>query len=291
MHKLFDFFNICETLYYHPMAKKNRIKVFGRFFYWQLVKKYYKDGIVKNWFDDRKLLVCPGRTSSTGNYYLGLLEYEEMSFLLHYARETDVFVDCGANIGSYSVLLGKQCNRGYAIEPSTETCKILKRNLKINNLSNVKIVKQGISDEKGHLYFTKGLDSVNHIVDKDMEIENCEKIEVDTLDAICGKDKSLVNILKIDVEGHEEKVLAGGTDMLSSPNLNVIIMEVFGNGKLESLMRGKGFKLYGYNPQKREIVPTTIDRARNNGIFIRDVGLAKKRVKAGNTIHVYGNRL
>lgn len=292
MHNVLDAFRVLKRLYKHPMAENNRIKVISRFFYWQLVKRYYKNGLEKKWFEDRKLLVYPGRAASTGNYYLGLLEYVEMSFLLHYARENDLFVDCGANIGSYSVLLGKICIQGYAVEPSTVTCEILDKNLMLNHLSNVKIIKKGVSDKVGYLYFTKDLDSVNHIVEGDnVEPQNCECIDVDTLDSICGDDKHSINILKIDVEGHEEKVLLGAAELLKSPNLNVVIMEVFENKKLENLMRENGFELYSYDPKMRKILPSILSKEEDNGIFIRDLNLAEARVRESKRIDVYGRKL
>lgn len=292
MHNVSDTFHVLKRLYNHPMAEHNKIKVLSRFFYWQLVKRHYKNGVEKKWFEDRKLLVCPGRAASTGNYYLGLLEYAEMSFLLHYAREDDLFVDCGANIGSYSILLGKICSQGYAVEPSTVTCKILEKNLILNHLSNVKIVKKGVSDKAGYLYFTKDLDSVNHIIEDDnTEPQNCEQINVDTLDSICGVDKYSINILKIDVEGHEEKVLLGATELLKSPSLNVVIMEVFENKELVNLMRENGFELYSYDPKMRKILPSKLNKEENNGIFIRDLNIAEARVRDCREIDVCGRKL
>ena len=43
-------------------------------------------------------------TGATGNIYTGLHEFEDMMFLLHLLRPGDIFVDAGANIGSYTVL-------------------------------------------------------------------------------------------------------------------------------------------------------------------------------------------
>jgi hypothetical protein len=50
--------------------------------------------------------------------YPGVCEFEEMAFVLHYARPTDLFVDVGANIGAYTVLAagasGAGPTRGHA---------------------------------------------------------------------------------------------------------------------------------------------------------------------------------
>lgn len=268
----------------HPMAAKNKKKVFARFFIWNLIESpflilFNKGGILKKWFDDRKLFVCPGRTVSTANYYLGLFEYPEMAFLLHYARNSDVFVDCGANIGIYSILLRKICKKGYAIEPSTKTQQILQKNMKANNMTNIKTVQMGVSNEMGTLYFTKGYDAENHIVKHPLKsnLKNYEKIHVDTLDSICSIDKHNINILKIDVAGNEENVLSGANNILNSPALNVVIMEIFRTEKLVNLLTDKGFKLFTYNPQTRQLCPSAygdVIENGDNGIFIQDINSA-----------------
>ena len=41
---------------------------------------------------------------ATGNLYVGLHEFEEMAFLLHFLRRGDLFADVDANVGSYTIL-------------------------------------------------------------------------------------------------------------------------------------------------------------------------------------------
>jgi hypothetical protein len=54
----------------------------------------------------------------TGNLYAGLHEFSEMGFLLHLLRQNDLFVDVGANLGSYTVLASAVCQaRNIAFEP------------------------------------------------------------------------------------------------------------------------------------------------------------------------------
>lgn len=208
---------------------------------------------------------------------MGLLEYEEMSFLLDYANESDVFVDCGANIGIYSLLLGPICARGIAIEPSEDTFCILQHNLHINQLGNVTAYKIGVGNKRGELYFTKDLDCENHLVEEGSTLD-CEKIEVDTLDAICQNEKQTVNILKIDVEGHEKEVLQGAVGLFQNPALNVVIMEIFGNSALIEFMKNQGFNLYIYDPKTKELSVCKNVKEKNNGIFIRDIELTRQRI-------------
>lgn len=61
-----------------------------------------------DWIEGARLMVRNGMTGATGNIYCGLHEFTDMSFVLHLLRPDDLFVDVGANIGSYTVL-GKVC--------------------------------------------------------------------------------------------------------------------------------------------------------------------------------------
>lgn len=280
LHKAME---IIAQVWNHPGTEHKRIRVMSRFLAWQLVeKRFAKGGIVKNWIDGRKLLVCPGRTVSTGNYYFGLMEYEEMSFLLHYARASDVFVDCGANVGIYCLLLGPICQKGIAIEPSMDTFRILERNLQLNDLTNVLRCNLGLSDQAGVRYFTKGLDAENHVVEETSD--NCVQINVDTLDAICKEDRGRISIIKIDVEGHEKELLRGAAETLRDSSVNVLLMEIFGNDELVSIMRGYGFGIYKYDPRTKTLIESKDYSTSQNGIFIRDIELARRRVSEA----VYG---
>ena len=69
---------------------------------------------------------------ATQNVYCGLNDFEDMSFLVHYLRQDDVFVDVGANIGAYTVLAGA---RTYAFEPIPAALHSLRDNLALNQIS------------------------------------------------------------------------------------------------------------------------------------------------------------
>ena len=72
------------------------------------------------------LIANAGMAGATGNIYVGLREFEDMAFLLHLLRPDDLFVDVGANIGSFTVLAsGAVGARSLAIEPIERTFNIL----------------------------------------------------------------------------------------------------------------------------------------------------------------------
>ena len=67
-------------------------------------------------------------------------------------NENETFADVGANIGSYSLKIANDYkNKGevVAIEAHPENFKALRRNVKCNDFSNVKIINKAVCDHKG----------------------------------------------------------------------------------------------------------------------------------------------
>lgn len=273
---------LIKGIWTHPMAiRGGRYKTMRRFLQWQLLEKpvHKNTGLEKEWFGGRKLMVYAGRTAATGNYYLGLLEYEEMAFCLAYVAKEDFFIDCGANVGVYSILLGPECMGGTALEPGSSTFAILEENLRVNHLTNVSALNIGAGAQKEQMLLTKGNDTTNHAINPSEENLSSglyETIEIVPLDSVSTAGD--VTILKIDVEGMEKSVLEGAHNLLSSDALNVVILETFGNEDLHEHMMQYGFHLCSYNPENRKLVVCGENGTANNGIYVKNISLAEKRL-------------
>ena len=112
-----------------------------------------------------KLLMKSGMTGATGNWYFGLHEVNEMTFLLKVLQRDDYFIDIGSNIGSYTILASSIIgSHVFSFEPIPETYKILEKNIILNNVQEkVNSFMMGLSDTVGELLFTTNLDTVNHV--------------------------------------------------------------------------------------------------------------------------------
>jgi hypothetical protein len=66
-----------------------------------------------------------------------------MYWIRNYISEDDVILDIGANVGAYSLLIGKMVTSGhgrvYAIEPEASNFKALNDNIRLNSLSSTVI--------------------------------------------------------------------------------------------------------------------------------------------------------
>ena len=279
----------------HPLNRKNKIKAVSRFAKWQINTRLNPYPVVYSYTDRTKLIIQRSMTGATGNLYCGLQEFNDMGFLLHFLRKDDLFIDIGANIGSYTVLAGAHVGaKVVSIEPVPQTFEHLKRNIAINQIdSNVMAYNFALGDEKGQISFTSTLDTMNHVATASET--NTIQVPVDTLDAILEKEKDPV-LLKIDVEGFETDVLNGASATLKKDSLKAIIIELNGSGEKygydethlhEKLLAG-GYSPYQYNPFERQL--TAINSfGSHNTIYVKDLAFVQERVNKADKLKILDN--
>ena len=268
-------FRILKFIWNHPLNRDNQLKAIGRFIKWQLASRIWGGEFVYDWINDSKLIVANGMTGATGNIYVGLMEYKDMSFVLHYLKDNDVFFDVGANVGVYTILASKVKNaKTVSIEPLPSTFDKLVNNININRLTNVETINIGLSYEKSKLFFTTDKDTMNRIAtDKD---KNTKEVDVETLDNLSLR-FGYPKLIKMDVEGYETMVLKGAYMTLSSDEMEAIIIELNGSGEAlgfdESLIHKNlienGFNPYEYNPFERKLHKLNIYGSENT-IYIKN---------------------
>lgn len=279
--------NTLRFILNHPLASRNKIRALSRFTRWQIGSRLNPYPVVYPFVGDTKLVVESGMTGATGNIYTGLHEFSDMGFLLHFLNKDDLFVDVGANIGSYSVLASGICKaKSISIEPSSYTFNRLTRNILINNIEKkVKALNIGLGAGPTSMLFTKSLDTINHIVENDNgKTENVEEIKIDSLDNIIG-DNFPNALLKIDVEGFETEVMKGAKSTLVNNNLKAVIIELNGSGcrygfneiDIHNTFINNGFRPYYYEPLSRDLIELKIYGSHNT-IYIRDVDFVKERL-------------
>ena len=127
----------------------------------------------------------------------------------------DIVADVGAYIGLYSVALARRVGptgKVFAFEPDPINCEALISHLKLNQaVSCVDVLRCAVGDFDGDVAFRSGRSSESHVVLDSSD--GTRRVECCKLDTILQDQR--VDILKIDVEGFEEKVLRGGRELLS----------------------------------------------------------------------------
>src|SRR5208337_2563905 len=180
----------------HPLTREAPLRAWARFFSWQLRSRMQKELIVP-WIAGQRLAIRRGMTGATGNIYVGLHEFADMMLPLHFLREGDLFLDIGANVGSYTVIGSGVCRAAtWAFEPDPDTVRHLKRNVAINGLERlVTIYERALGGTQGEIPFTVGLDTINRVAA--VGEKNVRMVRQERLDALIGTAEPIM--IKMDV--------------------------------------------------------------------------------------------
>lgn len=165
------------------------------------------------------------RENTQDSAFLSILyERELTNYLLN--KKPNFFVDVGSHIGRFSILLGKNGSNVLAIEASSSNYKQLSKNVSFNKLSNVRTLNIGCSDkeEMGKLVLTAGYTGQNTFL-VGSESKNIEEVKLRKLDDVVKNEMDNKDIIKIDVEGFEIRVLKGMKNILKNQN-PIIVAEI-----------------------------------------------------------------
>lgn len=281
----------------HPLTRQRPLAAFARFIAWQVTSRMRPGEHIRPFVNDTRLAIRHGMHAATANIYVGLMEFEEMSFALHFLRRGDLFFDVGANVGTYCVLASAVCHaRTLAIEPNPATQAALERNVGLNGIADrVRIAKVAAGAGAGSTSITTSLDSLNHVAEAG-ETSPTITVPVETLDNLAGADVPI--LMKIDVEGFEAEVLAGARRLLADPRLMAVIIELNGSGArygfsdadIHARLLGFGLGPFRYDPLTRKLDPVPTFGAHNT-IYVRDLPFVAERLKSAPPFAVLGRRI
>ncbi|WP_316811398.1 FkbM family methyltransferase [Pedobacter heparinus] len=287
-------------IFSHPLGRKHPIKSLFRFALWQVQCILYPSRLlIKKFLPPVKYYARKGLTGITGNIYIGLHEFEDMLFMLHFLIAKDNFIDIGANVGSYTLLAsGISGAKSIAIEPVQATFELLNKNILLNNLQDrVVLYNAGAGSIPGTLAFTSDQDTTNHVLTPQEEQKNnITYVPILVIDSLFIADAT--TLIKIDVEGYETEVLKGMSVTLRNPALKAIIIELNGSGErygftdmlIHELFIANSFKSYTYDPFKR-LLTEREGYGIANTIYCRDLGFVNNRIKNAKAIRLMGETI
>lgn len=164
----------------------------------------------------------------------GVYEAPETAFFVRFARPGMRVIDVGANIGYFSVLLGRAVGSGgkvVSLEPSAATAAICRSNLERNGLGDVVElleVAAGIESSAATLYVDRDHASNNALYDHRLagsKPREAQRVDVVPLDDVASG-MGPIDLLKIDVEGAEVSAVRGARETLGASPSIVVCCEV-----------------------------------------------------------------
>lgn len=284
------FLAICR----HPLARLNKMAALRRVFKWQFASRIIKLPVVYPFVNKSRLIIAKGMSGVTANIYLGLVDFEEMGFTLHFLRPEDYFVDVGANVGTFTVLSSAVAQaRTMSIEPIRSACEALRDNVRLNGvLDKVVILNIGLASKPGVLPFSFSRGVTNRVVREEDNEKYIQFIEVKRLDDLVTAE--IPNLVKIDVEGFESEVIKGAQSVLKNSGCKAITVELKGHGRIYGFDENKasgylaslGYFPYAYDPFMRMLTRINSIRKGSSTIFVKDYDFVQRRVSTAEKFNI-----
>ncbi|MBV8889381.1 MAG: FkbM family methyltransferase [Alphaproteobacteria bacterium] len=224
------------------------------------LSSYVGDGIALTYLVDHTMMFV--NSNDIGNAHLlggGRYEEENLAVLLSFVTPDTVFLDIGANLGFFSLQIGRRLTgtgKVYAFEPHPMLLSLLQRNLFVNGLAPV-VTCYGLalSDENAPAELHYPFDHLGGGAFAPATPErggNVVKCEARRLDDVLDADFRC-DLVKIDVEGHELDVLNGMRRIVAnSPRIKILFEKLSPQAGTEAAIEGYcdelGLTLYAVRP-------------------------------------------
>ena len=157
------------------------------------------------------------RTAASKVVYANPPDHPEMLAWRQVLRRGDLFLDVGANIGSYAIWAGEIGAEVIALEPAEDTLALLEENVALNSYP-IMTIQAAAGATTGTARFTSGRDTVNRL-----DSRGSVETTMVTIDSIVGNRTAAG--MKVDVEGFEIDVLRGCEQALAEHRLKLIQLE------------------------------------------------------------------
>lgn len=281
-----------QVLRSHPVARRQPISVLARFANTEIINTVLGYPFLVSHEFGVTLIVERGHHATRGHYFFGIQDFEDELFAIHFLRDGELFIDIGANLGMFSIMVTAATGaHAIAVEPSPSSARTFRRHITLNDLADRITLIEACAGVGGDSAFIKDTVNMNNFVavdDADVQ-PDMTKVPMIKIDDVV--DGSVPCVMKMDVEGFEMQALKGAPRLLGHQNLRAIIVEIsdfsrrFGSSPEEThrYIAAFGFTATAYDPLTRILQPLAMDAPQatlDNYIYVRDLEEARNRLSS-----------
>lgn len=215
-------------------------------------------------------------------FWYGYENFEYTPIFNALVKKISTFYDIGANIGYYS-LLAATTNKSIKVvgfEPAKGPLNYFRKNVLLNNFSQIKVEAVALSDKNGEINFFEisnpkyryleynlagESNTAGNVSNRKYTVNQVQTITLDDYAEINHETK--IDLIKIDTEGTEHLILNKAEKVLSEMKPIVICETLFGRNEneLESIFSKHGYLFFNHT-SKGLVKTDSIKRITDNGV-------------------------
>ena len=266
---------VVKFIWGHPANSGQRVRAVLRAARYQAMARLLRRRAMARLGERSRLWVDLHRTAASKALYANPPDLPEMLVWRQALRDGGLFVDVGANVGTYTIWAAELGAEVIALEPAADTFGLLQENIALNGYQ-VTAVRAAAGDHCGTARFTSGLDAGNSLAPDGPEVT-----ELVTIDTLIGDRR--VTGMKVDVEGFEIEVLRGAARALADRRIGLIQVEwnemstlALGTDRrpVAELLAGYGYLLY--RPDMTGHLIPVIEPGFGDDVFARPASKAEQ---------------
>ena len=221
-----------KYLFAHPAFRQSRILTLFRLLRWRFQCALGIPATIRLPLWGAQMYLPPrGRGGGTTMIFAVRCRYEkELLHLDRFISPGMVVVDGGASCGIYTIAAAKlvgSTGKVFSFEPAVETFSILRKNIDLNRLENVRAYRAALSDTDGKAVFYHNVAGPNGFSlgcprTPGLELQQ-EEVATYTLGRLAQEEGvQRIGLIKLDVEGAEELALRGAGRLIARvrPTIN-----------------------------------------------------------------------
>ncbi len=200
-------------------------------------------------------------------------EMSTICFLMKHLKSDSNFMDIGAYEGYFSLIASHKIKTGmiYTFEPCVSSYEIVKKNVELHNLINVKVFNMSVCDKVGraNIYWRPQAQCISRIfnIPSDNNTYYPDNVPTISLDSLVVDDDAnniignrSIDCMKIDIEGAEVELFNGATKFFKKNNHCKVMLELHcnnirerGDVNIDVFLKtiGNMFDFYDYEADKR----------------------------------------
>jgi FkbM family methyltransferase len=260
--------------------------------------KFEENVVVVQTTDDFEMKILPNDLIGRHIYLTGEFDRSIVEVLCNFASIDDTLLDIGANVGYVSACFLKNVpgSKVIAVEPQPQILDLLHHNLQLFGPDRQRVIPVALSDRDGEGWlnvcdWNRGAGSI--AADKNQRTTRVDVWSVDRFFSYLNISK--LDLVKLDVEGHEEIILRHCTTAFERLHPRAILFEEHGrksapDGPIGNLLQRIGYRVLGIRKRltRLELIPI-LDQTDCH--FNDYIAISQKRSIPQRAVRAYGRWL